>query len=127
MQNLTIAIDDSLLRFAQDYAVKHGTTLSQIIQAHLVELTGFENLTQVNQLEKRWLQSENEQVRVPKVSERNISLSFKALKEEPDLSPSTLSTPLAEDCSSPFDIPELSSPQLERKIAEMFRQVLQRQ
>jgi hypothetical protein len=122
MQNLTIAIDDSLLRLAQDYAVKQGTTLNQIIQAHLVELTDFEKMKDVNQLEKHWPQGENGEVRVPKVSESNVLLSFKAL-EEADFSPST---PLAEDCSSPFDTPELFPQQLDQKIAEMFTQVLQR-
>jgi hypothetical protein len=122
MQNLTITIDDSLLRSAQDYAVKQGTTLSQIVQAHLVELTGFDETKHVNRLEKRWPLGESEPVRVPQVSEGNASLSFKIV-EEPGFSPSN---PLTEDSSSPFDTPELSPPQLDQKIAEMFKQVLQR-
>jgi hypothetical protein len=40
MQNITIGINNSLFNAAQNYATQHNTTISQIIQGYLAQLTG---------------------------------------------------------------------------------------
>ncbi len=121
MPNLTIAIESSLLRAAQEYAAKRGTTLSHLIQTHLTELIDIDRQDAPNRLNNYEWRCEEKPVMMQNHSERNVSTAFRFV-EEPNMSspqPPPTEEPLPLD-----NKPELSVQQVEQKMAEIFKQML---
>jgi hypothetical protein len=58
MQNLTIGINNSLFNAAQHYATQHNTTISQIVQGYLAQVTGVKPSQAEIKILERFSQSE---------------------------------------------------------------------
>jgi hypothetical protein len=102
MQNLTLSIEDSLFHAAQVYAEQRGTTISQITQAYLAQLTGVKQSEEIDP-----------QVRFSK-GEMNRFQAMKAL----DIDYSTLLDRLGQQKLS---LPTLPSEELEPMVDSFVR------
>lgn len=73
MQNLTIGINNSLFNAVQNYATQHNTTISQIVQGYLVQLTGIKpSQAEIETLERF---SQNEITRLEAMKALDIDYS----------------------------------------------------